>query len=61
MTWRLVGSAYSNQLTVNTQRSALALAFRMWGEVIPLVFQEDIRSPVDDVDILIAFGRGNEM
>ncbi|GBN60333.1 Matrix metalloproteinase-21, partial [Araneus ventricosus] len=57
VTWRLIGSAYSNQLTVNIQRAALALAFRMWGEVIPLVFQEDTRSPVDDVDVLIAFGR----
>ncbi|XP_054706403.1 matrix metalloproteinase-21-like [Uloborus diversus] len=61
VTWRLVGSAYSNQLTINTQRTALALAFRMWGEVIPLVFQEDIRSPVDDVDVLIAFGRGEHL
>ncbi|XP_042898572.1 matrix metalloproteinase-21 isoform X2 [Parasteatoda tepidariorum] len=61
VTWRLIGSAYSNQLTVNTQRAALALAFRMWGEVIPIVFQEDIRSPVDDVDVLIAFGRGEHL
>ncbi|CAL1268580.1 unnamed protein product [Larinioides sclopetarius] len=61
VTWRLIGSAYSNQLTVNTQRGALSLAFRMWGEVIPLVFQEDTRSPVDDVDILIAFGRGEHL
>ncbi|XP_035208938.1 matrix metalloproteinase-21-like [Stegodyphus dumicola] len=61
VTWRLIGSAYSNQLAVNTQRAALALAFRMWSEVIPLVFQEDIRSPVDDVDVLIAFGRGEHL
>ncbi|GIY90400.1 matrix metalloproteinase-21 [Caerostris darwini] len=61
VTWRLIGSAYSNQLTVNTQRAALALAFRMWGEVIPLIFQEDTRSPVDDVDVLIAFGRGEHL
>ncbi|GFU45318.1 matrix metalloproteinase-21 [Nephila pilipes] len=61
VTWRLIGSAYSNQLTVNTQRAALALAFRMWAEVIPLIFQEDTRSPVDDVDVLIAFGRGEHL
>ncbi|XP_023236851.1 matrix metalloproteinase-21-like isoform X2 [Centruroides sculpturatus] len=61
VTWRLIGSAYSNQLTANTQRAALALAFRMWGEVIPLIFQEDTRAPVDDVDILIAFGRGEHL
>lgn len=61
VTWRLVGSAYSKQLTENTQRSALALAFRMWSEVIPLVFEEDLRSPVHDVDIRIAFGRGDHM
>ncbi|XP_013785656.2 matrix metalloproteinase-21-like [Limulus polyphemus] len=61
VTWRLVESAYSSQLTINTQRKALALAFRMWGEVIPLLFQEDTRSRVDDVDILIAFGRGEHL
>ncbi|XP_076345934.1 matrix metalloproteinase-21-like [Tachypleus tridentatus] len=59
VTWRLVESGYSNQLTINTQRSALALAFRMWAEVIPLLFQEDTLSPINNVDILIAFGRGD--
>lgn len=58
ITWRLVGSSTSEQLDVNTQRSSLALAFRMWGEVIPLLFYEDTKSPVEEVDILIAFGKG---
>ncbi|XP_040074176.2 matrix metalloproteinase-21-like [Ixodes scapularis] len=58
VTWRLIGSAFSNQLTAATQRAAIALAFRMWGEVIPVMFEEDLRSAVDDVDILVAFGRG---
>ncbi|CAN7999218.1 unnamed protein product, partial [Ixodes pacificus] len=61
VTWRLIGSAFSNQLTAATQRAAIALAFRMWGEVIPVVFEEDLRSPVDDVDILVAFGRGEHL
>lgn len=61
VTWRLIGSAYSNQLAETTQRAALALAFRMWGEVIPLVFEEDLQSAVNDVDILVAFGRGEHM
>ncbi|KAG0424598.1 hypothetical protein HPB47_028193 [Ixodes persulcatus] len=60
VTWRLIGSAFSNQLTAATQRAAIALAFRMWGEVIPVVFEEDLRSPVDDVDILVAFGRASD-
>ncbi|KAM7284656.1 matrix metalloproteinase-21-like [Ixodes scapularis] len=33
----------------------------MWGEVIPVMFEEDLRSPVDDVDILVAFGRGEHL
>ncbi|XP_076308178.1 matrix metalloproteinase-21-like [Tachypleus tridentatus] len=61
VTWRLVSSAYSSQLSIITQRTALALAFRMWSEVIPLVFQENNISPVDNVDILVAFGKRDHL
>lgn len=61
VTWRLVGSGHSNQMAINIQRAALALAFRMWSEVIPLIFREDMKSPVDEVDILLAFGRGEHL
>ncbi|XP_022242340.1 matrix metalloproteinase-21-like [Limulus polyphemus] len=59
--WRLIRSATSRQLPVTKQRAALALAFRMWSEVIPLLFREDNKSPVNDVDILIAFGKRDHL
>ncbi|XP_067131484.1 matrix metalloproteinase-21-like [Centruroides vittatus] len=61
VTWRLASSAYSGQMSINVQRAAFALAFRMWSEVIPLIFWEDTKSPVEDVDILLAFGRGEHL
>ena len=36
----------------------LKLAFRMWSEVLPRVFEEDNHSPISNVDILIGFGEG---
>ncbi|UYV84867.1 hypothetical protein LAZ67_X003778 [Cordylochernes scorpioides] len=57
VTWRLVDDGYTYQLSDANQRSALALAFRMWSEVIPILFLEDTKSPVYDVDILIGFGK----
>ncbi|GAB1603961.1 matrix metalloproteinase-21-like [Argonauta hians] len=56
--WRLLDSGYSNRIPVEEQRATLTLAFRMWNEVIPLNFVEDITSHVKDVDIHIAFGQG---
>ncbi|XP_064484349.1 matrix metalloproteinase-21-like [Ornithodoros turicata] len=61
VTWRLIRSAYSKQLSMNAQRSALGLGFRMWSEVIPLIFEEDLHSAIYDVDIRIAFGRGDHL
>lgn len=58
VTWRLVDTGYSTQMTINKQRTALGLAFRMWSEVIPVVFIEDKISPIDEVDINLAFGKG---
>uniref|UniRef100_A0A3Q1EH97 Matrix metallopeptidase 21 n=1 Tax=Acanthochromis polyacanthus TaxID=80966 RepID=A0A3Q1EH97_9TELE len=54
--WRLMGEGYSSQLTVEEQRYIFRLAFRMWSEVSPLEFVEDIKSPLEDVDIRLGFG-----
>lgn len=56
--WRLIGEGYSSQLSVEEQRYIFRLAFRMWSEVSPLVFVEDMRSPLEDVDIRLGFGTG---
>lgn len=56
--WRLIGEGYSSQLTVEEQRYIFRLAFRMWSEVSPLEFVEDMRSPLEDVDIRLGFGTG---
>ena len=56
--WRLLASGYSNRIPLEEQRATLTLAFRMWNEVIPINFVEDLTSDVRDVDIHIAFGRG---
>lgn len=54
--WRLMGEGYSMQLTIEQQRRILRTAFRMWSEVIPLQFEEDLIG--DDIDIRIGFGTG---
>lgn len=56
--WRLIGEGYSSQLTVEDQRYIFRLAFRMWSEVSPLEFVEDMRSPLEEVDIKLGFGTG---
>ncbi|GAB6023256.1 Matrix metallopeptidase 21 [Chamberlinius hualienensis] len=61
ITWRLSSDGYSDQMTIKTQKSAIALAFRMWSEVIPRDFYEDQLSPIGDVDIKIDFGRGEHL
>ena len=48
---------YSEQLAIAAQRAAIALAFRMWSEVIPRIFIEDIRPRARNVDITLGFGR----
>jgi hypothetical protein len=58
LTWRLVSEAYSSQLSVEEQRYIFRLAFRMWSEVTPLNFREDLTAPGTAVDIKLGFGRG---
>ncbi|KAK8399067.1 hypothetical protein O3P69_004264 [Scylla paramamosain] len=57
--WRLVTAGYSSQLDIGAQRASLALAFRMWSEVIPPVFLE--QSTADIVDISIGFGKRSHL
>ncbi|CAH2276289.1 matrix metallo ase-21-like isoform X1 [Pelobates cultripes] len=57
--WRLMGEGYSMQLTIEQQRQILKKAFRMWSEVIPLQFVEDLNG--DDVDIRVGFGTGQHL
>lgn len=58
LTWRLIGEGYSSQLSVDEQRYVFRLAFRMWSEVSPLQFVEDLHSPLDQIDIRLGFGTG---
>ncbi|XP_050396044.1 matrix metallopeptidase-21 [Patella vulgata] len=56
--WRLLETGYSTHIPVEDQRATIDLAFRMWSEVTPLKFMEDIEGDIRDVDIEVAFGRG---
>lgn len=58
LSWRLVGEGYSRQLSAEEQRHVFRLAFRMWSEVTPLTFREDLAGPGASVDIKLGFGRG---
>ncbi|XP_056373313.1 matrix metalloproteinase-21-like [Hyla sarda] len=57
--WRLMGEGYSMQLTIEQQRRILNMAFRMWSEVIPLQFEEDLTG--GDIDIRVGFGTGQHL
>ncbi|XP_004375033.1 matrix metalloproteinase-21 [Trichechus manatus latirostris] len=59
--WRLVGEGYSSQLSAGEQRYIFRLAFRMWSEVTPLDFEEDLTSPGAQIDIKLGFGRGRHL
>nr|XP_019597748.1 PREDICTED: matrix metalloproteinase-21 [Rhinolophus sinicus] len=61
LTWRLVGEGYSSQLSVEDQRYIFRLAFRMWSEVTPLDFREDLTAPGATIDIQLGFGRGRHL
>ncbi|XP_066096493.1 matrix metalloproteinase-21 [Saccopteryx bilineata] len=61
LTWRLVGEGYSSQLSVEEQRYIFRLAFRMWSEVTPLNFREDLAAPAATIDIKLGFGRGRHL
>ncbi|XP_043540429.1 matrix metallopeptidase-21-like, partial [Chiloscyllium plagiosum] len=54
--WRIVDEGYSSQLTIADQKMILKLAFRMWSEVTPLIFEEDLISPASEIDIKLGFG-----
>ncbi|XP_030067132.1 matrix metalloproteinase-21 isoform X2 [Microcaecilia unicolor] len=57
--WKLIGEGYSMQLSLDQQKIILNLAFRMWSEVIPVQFEEDMES--SDVDIRLGFGTGQHL
>ncbi|XP_053329608.1 matrix metalloproteinase-21-like [Spea bombifrons] len=54
--WRLLGEGYSVWLSIDQQRYVLKLAFRIWSEVVPLNFEEDLVSPAHLIDIKLGFG-----
>ncbi|XP_062901227.1 matrix metalloproteinase-21-like [Mobula hypostoma] len=54
--WRILDEGYSSQLTIDDQKMILRLAFRMWSEVTPLIFIEDLTSPASEIDIKLGFG-----
>uniref|UniRef100_A0A4W3INP1 Matrix metalloproteinase-21-like n=1 Tax=Callorhinchus milii TaxID=7868 RepID=A0A4W3INP1_CALMI len=54
--WRILAEGYSSQLSVEDQRLILRLAFRMWSEVTPLTFQEDLLASGSHIDIKLGFG-----
>ncbi|XP_062913398.1 matrix metalloproteinase-21-like [Mobula hypostoma] len=59
--WRLLSEGYSSQMSVTEQRAAIRLAFRLWSEVTPIDFEEDLRSSVSAVDITLGFGTGRHL
>ncbi|MBN3275113.1 MMP21 protein, partial [Polyodon spathula] len=54
--WRLLGEGYSAWLPIDDQRYTLKQAFRMWSEVMPLNFEEDLTSQASEIDIKLGFG-----
>ncbi|XP_041050345.1 matrix metalloproteinase-21-like [Carcharodon carcharias] len=59
--WRLMDEAFTIQMSVEEQKSILRLAFRMWSEVTPLEFEEDLASLPADIDIKLGFGTGQHL
>jgi len=55
VSWRLLKSSLSRHIPTSEQRATLKLAFRMWSEVIPIIFTEKPDGPLQEVDIRIAF------
>ncbi|XP_043925288.1 matrix metalloproteinase-21-like [Protopterus annectens] len=58
--WRLMGEGYSIQLSIEQQRYILRMAFRIWSEVTPLLFEEDLTGATD-TDIKLGFGTGRHL
>ncbi|KAL4640165.1 matrix metalloproteinase-21 [Arapaima gigas] len=59
--WRLIGEGYSSQLSIDDQKYIFKLAFRMWSEVTPLQFIEDMHSPLEEIDVKLGFGTGRHL
>ncbi|XP_051888834.1 LOW QUALITY PROTEIN: matrix metalloproteinase-21-like [Pristis pectinata] len=59
--WRILDEGYSSQLTIDDQKMILRLAFRMWSEVTPLIFIEDLTSPASEIDIKLGFGTSEDI
>ncbi|XP_032885855.1 matrix metalloproteinase-21-like [Amblyraja radiata] len=59
--WRLMDEAFTIQMSIEQQKNILGLAFRMWSEVTPLEFEEDIVSLPSDIDIKLGFGTGQHL
>ncbi|XP_072446308.1 matrix metalloproteinase-21-like [Chiloscyllium punctatum] len=59
--WRLIDEAYTIQMSIEQQKNILRLAFRMWSEVTPLEFEEDLVSLPADIDIKLGFGTGQHL
>nr|XP_015202449.1 PREDICTED: matrix metalloproteinase-21 isoform X1 [Lepisosteus oculatus] len=59
--WRLMGEGYSSQLSIDEQRYVFKLAFRMWSEVCPVEFEEDLTSPLFEIDVRLGFGTGRHL
>ncbi|GFO13658.1 matrix metalloproteinase-21 [Plakobranchus ocellatus] len=57
--WRLLDTGLSTRIPLYDQKAGISLAFRMWSEVLPVKFMEDTDSDIHDVDIEIAFGKGD--
>ncbi|XP_047737326.1 matrix metalloproteinase-21-like [Hyalella azteca] len=55
ITWRVGRGHHSSRLGMTLSRAVFSLAFRIWSEVIPSVFVEDLFSPAGDVDVLVGF------
>ncbi|KAK1150418.1 matrix metalloproteinase-21-like [Acipenser oxyrinchus oxyrinchus] len=52
---------YSIHLSIEQQKSVLRLAFRMWSEVIPVQFVEDLTSSSSEIDIKLGFGTARHL
>ncbi|KAK1159302.1 matrix metalloproteinase-21-like [Acipenser oxyrinchus oxyrinchus] len=59
--WRLMEEGYSMHLSIEQQKSVLRLAFRMWSEVIPVQFVEDLTSSSSEIDIKLGFGTARHL
>lgn len=57
ITWRVLEMAHSAKIQETEQRDTMQMAFRIWSEVTPLVFEEKTTGSIELVDIEIGFGK----